>query len=83
MKDADWKDCINNNSSRKISPDISRAKSLMTTAIKRISLIKETNKDLEAGIFILFDKIKASLSKKIHREKNIDTKKLHQLKISA
>src|SRR3989344_4412471 len=41
MKEADWKDCIINNSARKVSPDVRRAESLIETAKERISLIKE------------------------------------------
>jgi len=43
MKEASWEDCINNNSARKITPDISRANSLIETAKERISLITEIN----------------------------------------
>jgi len=43
MKEADWKDCIINNSARKVSPDVKRAESLIETAKERISLIKEIN----------------------------------------
>ena len=43
MKDTNWNDCLMNKSAVKITPDISRAKSLMETAKERISLIKEIN----------------------------------------
>ena len=43
MKEASWNDCINYNSSVKVSPDIGRAKSLAETAQERINLIKEIN----------------------------------------
>ncbi|MFP4567933.1 MAG: hypothetical protein ACLFN8_03230 [Candidatus Woesearchaeota archaeon] len=44
MKDGNWTDCITNNSARKISPDVIRAKSLKETACDRINLITEINK---------------------------------------
>lgn len=43
MKDANWEDCLTNNSVRKISPDTERAKSLKETAKERINLIKQIN----------------------------------------
>ncbi len=43
MKEANWNDCITNNSAKKISPDIKRAESLTETAKERISLVKEIN----------------------------------------
>ncbi len=43
MKEADWNDCLINNSARKITPDIKRAESLIETANERINLIKEVN----------------------------------------
>lgn len=43
MKEANWDDCIANNSAKKVSPDIKRAESLIETANERISLIKEIN----------------------------------------
>lgn len=43
MKESDWKDCLDCNSSRKITPDFKRAESLIETANERISLIIEIN----------------------------------------
>ena len=43
MKEASWDDCIENNSAKKVSPDIKRAESLIETANERTSLIKEIN----------------------------------------
>lgn len=43
MKEANWKDCIINNSAKKTSPDLKRAESLIETANERIGLIKEIN----------------------------------------
>jgi hypothetical protein len=43
MKEANWKECIENSTVRKITPDLERAKSLEETAKDRISLIKEIN----------------------------------------
>ncbi|MBR9690772.1 hypothetical protein GOV08_03750 [Candidatus Woesearchaeota archaeon] len=43
MKDASWDDCLRNNSAKKVSQDIQRAKSLIETAKDRISLIDEIN----------------------------------------
>ena len=40
MKDHSWNSCIENNSARKISPDIARAKSLIETSQERIELIR-------------------------------------------
>lgn len=44
MKEADWEDCIKNNTARKVTPDRSRAKSLIETAKQRIEVISEINK---------------------------------------
>lgn len=38
-----WKNCIEENFVRKVSPDIERAKSLIETAKERIEIIKEIN----------------------------------------
>jgi hypothetical protein len=43
MKEGNWQDCLFNNSAKKVSPDLSRAKSLIETAKERISLVKEIN----------------------------------------
>ncbi|MFT4309661.1 MAG: hypothetical protein ACMXYL_04190 [Candidatus Woesearchaeota archaeon] len=43
MKEADWEDCLYNNTARIISPDCGRARSLIETADERISLINEVN----------------------------------------
>lgn len=43
MKEASWNDCVESNSALKVSPDKSRAKSLIETAEERISLVKEIN----------------------------------------
>jgi hypothetical protein len=43
MKDANWNDCLINNSAKNITPDIKRAESLIETANERISLIKGVN----------------------------------------
>ncbi|MBS3099090.1 HEPN domain-containing protein [Candidatus Pacearchaeota archaeon] len=43
MKEANWQDCIINNSAKKNSPDVKRAESLIETAKERINLIKEIN----------------------------------------
>ena len=43
MKEANWGDCIANNSVRKTSPDKKRAESLIETAKERIDLVKEIN----------------------------------------
>ncbi len=40
MKEGSWDDCIQGNSSIKISPDNQRSKSLVETADERISLIR-------------------------------------------
>ena len=45
MKEANWNDCITNNSAKKISPDIKRAESLIETAKERISLVKEIKEE--------------------------------------
>ncbi|RMF05879.1 hypothetical protein D6764_03685 [Candidatus Woesearchaeota archaeon] len=41
MKGADWKECKENGTARKITPDVPRAKSLIETAEERISLNSE------------------------------------------
>jgi len=43
MKEFNWSECFENNSTRKIIPDIERANSLIETAIERINLIKDIN----------------------------------------
>ena len=43
MREADWNDCIVQNSARQVTPDFNRAKSLIETAKERISLITEIN----------------------------------------
>ena len=43
MKDADFNDCLENDHSRKISPDFARARSLLETAKERINLITQIN----------------------------------------
>lgn len=43
MKQANWEDCLFDNSAKEITPDLKRAKSLVETANERISLIKEIN----------------------------------------
>jgi len=45
MKESNWKDCLDNQSARITTPDLKRANSLIKTANKRISLIKEINKE--------------------------------------
>ena len=45
MKEASWKDCSENNSAIKVSPDKERAKSLAETAKARIKLIKAVNRE--------------------------------------
>jgi len=40
MKAMEWNDCLFNKFARKITPDISRSKSLIETANERINLIK-------------------------------------------
>jgi len=41
MKEASWNDYIENNSVKKISPDIERANSLIKTSRKRIAIINK------------------------------------------
>lgn len=41
MKEISWNDCVDNNTSRKVSPDLKRAESLIETAKERISAITE------------------------------------------
>ena len=43
MKEASWNECMENNSTIKISPDKARANSLIETADERIKLIREIN----------------------------------------
>ena len=43
MKEANWNDCLVNNSAKTITPDVKRAESLIETAKERISLAKEVN----------------------------------------
>jgi len=43
MKETNWNDCLSNKSTKTITPDINRAKSLIETANERLSLIKEIN----------------------------------------
>ena len=43
MKEANWDDCIINNSAKIVSLDLKRAESLIETAKERINLIKEIN----------------------------------------
>lgn len=43
MKENNWDDCLISNSTRRITPDLKRAQSLIEVAIERISLIKEIN----------------------------------------
>ena len=43
MREASWKDCVEWNSSVKISPDSQRAQSLIETANERINLIKDVD----------------------------------------
>ena len=44
MKEANWMDCIINNSARKITADNKRAEALIETANDRIKLVKEVSK---------------------------------------
>ena len=43
MRERSWDDCLSSFSARKVSKDISRARSLVETASERISLISEIN----------------------------------------
>ncbi len=43
MKEANWNECLENYSTREITPDIKRADSLIETAKERTSLIREIN----------------------------------------
>jgi len=43
MKEASWEDCVENNSARKVTPDIERANSLIETAEERMNIVKEIN----------------------------------------
>lgn len=43
MKEQSWNDCLNNNTAKMISPDISRAKSLRETAYERIDVAADIN----------------------------------------
>ncbi len=43
MKETSWDDCLANNLSKIVTPDIKRAESLKETANERINLIKEVN----------------------------------------
>ncbi len=43
MREADWEECVENNTAKIVTPDTSRAGSLSETAKERISLIKEIN----------------------------------------
>jgi hypothetical protein len=45
MKEANWKDCLLNNTTRKVTPDIPRAKSLIETAHARISIAPKVDKE--------------------------------------
>ena len=44
MRESNWEECLENNSTRRISPDIKRAQSLIETAKERLNLINEINK---------------------------------------
>lgn len=43
MKESNWNDCLKNNSAKKISEDVKRAKSLIQTSKDRVDLIKDIN----------------------------------------
>ncbi len=43
MKEASWKECIEYNSAKKVSPNLERADSLREIAEERISIIEEIN----------------------------------------
>jgi len=43
VKEANWQDCLDNQSARIVKPDIKIANSLIETADERISLIKSVN----------------------------------------
>lgn len=51
MKEVNWEDCLSNNSARKITPDIMRAKSLVETAQSRIELIRDVNEKNSNFVF--------------------------------
>jgi hypothetical protein len=51
MKEVSWEDCLSNNSARKITPDIMRAKSLVETAQSRIELIRDINEKNSNFVF--------------------------------
>jgi uncharacterized protein (UPF0332 family) len=51
MKEANWDDCLFNKSTKKTTPDLKRAKSLIETANERISLIKEINEKNSNFVF--------------------------------
>lgn len=51
MKDASWKDCLENESAINVSPDNERAKSLIETSEERIKLIKEVNEKNSNFVF--------------------------------
>ncbi|MEK6925841.1 MAG: hypothetical protein AABW50_01040 [Nanoarchaeota archaeon] len=45
MKEASWEDCLKNNASKKVTPDMKRAESLIETAKARTKLIKNINQE--------------------------------------
>lgn len=51
MKVSNWNECLINNSSRIITPDIKRAQSLIETAYERISLVNEINEKNSNFVF--------------------------------
>lgn len=51
MKEVSWEDCLSNNSARKITPDIMRAKSLVETAQSRMELIRDINEKNSNFVF--------------------------------
>lgn len=64
MKEASWDDCLNSNSSVKITPDKGKAKSLIETAEDRI---KFSNKDLnENTVNYIFEDYYSSVLEMLH-----------------
>ncbi|RLJ03079.1 MAG: hypothetical protein DRP11_01765 [Candidatus Aenigmatarchaeota archaeon] len=63
MREASWKDCLEKNSSMRISPDIERAKSLIETSEERISIVGEID---ERNANFIFEDYYSSLLEILH-----------------
>lgn len=65
MKEADWKECLENNISIKVSPNKAKASSLTETAKERIKFIEKI-KITKSNARFLFENYYSSLTEIIH-----------------